>query len=340
MTTGPRVRTTRTATANLQAQGALGVADGDEAAMERALLLISQADQADPTARALRTEAVIPDMLIQGQARRRTIYDDETELVEDPVSFYNCMADREGPWTEKEDIEFRRLFALHPKQFGSIAKGLPGRSVGACVEHYYTTKKIRSYKELAVGARAGPRRLRGKEGALSRDLNQRKKGQKSGIANGQDNSRSEAGSSGRGRRPPLGDATPSEKSVSRRTKRAPEVTVESDKPVLSPTADATLVELKVPKPPRKGTKRKTQDLVGTPDGVDPSANGNSTTRKPEADATAPVKRRRKAAVGVDGQERTPVARGRKAGGSNRRPSTEILMAGSAPTMVSQNFRES
>lgn len=307
MTTGPRVRATRGATANLQAQGALGVADGDEAGLERALLLISQADQADPTARALRTEAVVPDMLIEGQMQRRTVYDDQSELVVDPLSFYVCIADRDGGWTPQEDAEFRRLFALHPKQFGSIAKGLPGRSVGSCVEHYYTTKKIRSYKELAVGARAGPRRLRGKESALSRDLNRRKKEkapQKSTSVVGGDSSRGDATPRGGSRRPPLGEPTASDKSV-KRGRKAPDPSVDAKEleAALKSGADAGSIQVK--KPGRKGTKRKPQDIQ-TPDGTG-SADASEANRKPVVEGIAP-KKRRKAATNPDG---TPIPRSRK-----------------------------
>lgn len=300
MTTGPRVRATRTATANLQHQGALGVADGDEAGLERALLLISQADQADPTARALRTEAVVPNMTLDGEEKLRLVYDDETELVEDPSSFYDNMEVREGLWTVEEDIEFRRLFAQQPKQFGHTAKGLPGRSVGACVEHYYMTKKIRGYKELTVAAKTGPRRLRGKESALSRDLNRRKKedpAKKGPKVPAPETPAAEA--TPKPRRPALGDPTPSDRSLAS-VKRG-KVSGETDE-VPESTPD---------KAAKKPVKRKAaSEKVVRADAADrPAPNGDATT----AVTPAPKRRRKPTApeIGPDGTPLPAKSRARK-----------------------------
>lgn len=126
------------------AQDALGIHDNDPAALARVLQQLRQADEADPNQRALKTEAVIPDM---DSPHERWRSEDNTSLVADPLAFYADSFDT--PWSEQEEVEFRRLYAKHPKQFGVIAAGLKGRSPGECVRHYYMVKKVWGFKEGA-----------------------------------------------------------------------------------------------------------------------------------------------------------------------------------------------
>lgn len=127
-------------------QDALGIHDNDPAALARVLQQLRQADEADPTQRALKTEATIPDM-DSPYERWKLAYEDTTSLVADPIAFYADSPVMDAPWSEREDFDFRRLFTKFPKQFGQIAAGLKGRSPGECVRHYYLVKKLWGFKE-------------------------------------------------------------------------------------------------------------------------------------------------------------------------------------------------
>lgn len=129
------------------AQDALGIHDNDPAALARVLQQLRQADEADPNQRALKTEAVIPDM---DPPHERWRAEDNNSLVADPLTFYADSSFDDKPWSEQEEMEFRRLFLKYPKQFGVIAAGLQGRSPGECVRHYYLVKKIWGFKEGAL----------------------------------------------------------------------------------------------------------------------------------------------------------------------------------------------
>lgn len=129
----------------------MGFRDGDEEALAKALKAIEEMMEADPTQRALKTEAMIPDMELDPDIWRLA-YDDENALVRDPLVYYNHgMGEQPGEWTEEEERKFRKLYAIYPKQFGEIAKGLPNKTTAQCVKHYYLTKKKRPFKEGAKG---------------------------------------------------------------------------------------------------------------------------------------------------------------------------------------------
>jgi hypothetical protein len=131
-------------------QQMLGIHDGDEAGLERILMAIRQAEEADPVARARKTEAVIPDMVLEPSGYRLD-YDDNSSLVQDPLAFYDISHKTDIEWTAEEDAEFRKLYAQFPKRFGEIAERIPGRTASECVHHYYLTKKEKAFKEPARG---------------------------------------------------------------------------------------------------------------------------------------------------------------------------------------------
>lgn len=128
----------------------LGIHDGDEAGLERILLAIRQAEEADPIARAKKTEAVIPDMVIDPSGYK-IMFDDNTSLVQDPLTFYDMEHRTDVPFSKQEDSEFRRLYNQFPKKFGEIADRMPGRSPQECVNHYYHAKKRKPFKEQVRG---------------------------------------------------------------------------------------------------------------------------------------------------------------------------------------------
>ena len=131
-------------------QQMLGIHDGDEAGLERILMAIRQAEEADPVARARKTEAVIPDMILDPSGYQ-VFYDDNSSLVRDPLEFYDIAHKTDIEWSSEEDAEFRKLYAQYPKRFGEIAEHLPGRSPSECVHHYYLAKKEKPFKEPVRG---------------------------------------------------------------------------------------------------------------------------------------------------------------------------------------------
>lgn len=141
----------------------MGFRDGDEEALAKALKAIEEMMESDPTQRALKTEATIPDMELDPDIWRLA-YDDENALVRDPITYYaHGVGEQPGKWTEEEERKFRRLYAAYPKQFGEIAKGLPNKTTAQCVKHYYLTKKKRPFKEGAN--RNGQRQAAGGQAA-------------------------------------------------------------------------------------------------------------------------------------------------------------------------------
>lgn len=141
----------------------MGFRDGDDEALAKALKAIEEMMESDPTQRALKTEATIPDMELDPDIWR-VAYDDENSLVADPLAFYgHGVGETPGEWTEEEERKFRKLYASYPKQFGEIARGLPNKTTAQCVKHYYLTKKKRPFKEGAN--RNGQRQAAGGQAA-------------------------------------------------------------------------------------------------------------------------------------------------------------------------------
>lgn len=92
-------------------------------------------------------EAVIPAMIRDPFERELYTYADLNHVVFKPLEYYNItIDDPREVWTEEEQAIFSARYKLTPKQFGSIAAGLPGRTAKECVLHYYKTKKMLDYR--------------------------------------------------------------------------------------------------------------------------------------------------------------------------------------------------
>lgn len=123
-------------------------------------------DELHPNRLADTNGVEVPDMLPLEQ--RRCAYDDDNDLVEDPLTFYDFAGNSESIWTDAEKAVFAKIFPNCQKQFGKIADKLPGKSVGDCVLYYYRTKKDLEWKrepakgtiaakKIAKPAKRGPK---------------------------------------------------------------------------------------------------------------------------------------------------------------------------------------
>jgi hypothetical protein len=127
---------------------------GDAARSEAEFLAIlaslESADMRDPTMRATRTAAHVPDLAEQRQADYAVLVMDENcTRVELPEAFFRTEAAANSQaWTDDEIRTYCRRFALHPKAFGRIASALPGRSIAACVAFYYGNKHRIDFRGL------------------------------------------------------------------------------------------------------------------------------------------------------------------------------------------------
>lgn len=136
-------------------------------------ILAGLADNAlkDPNLRASKTAAVIPDMIVGPE--RNLQYNNDNDLVTDPLSFYDNAGVAEPIWTTEERAIFIKRYLAYPKQFGRIADGIPNKTAGECVLFYYRTKKEMDYKGMLAHKRGGgKRKLALKKGAKSSALMQ------------------------------------------------------------------------------------------------------------------------------------------------------------------------
>lgn len=136
-------------------------------------ILAGLADNAlkDPNLRASKTAAVIPDMIVGPE--RNLQYNNDNDLVTDPLSFYDNVGVAEPIWTTEERAIFIKRYLAYPKQFGRIADGIPNKTAGECVLYYYRTKKEMDYKGMLAHKRGGgKRKLALKKGAKSSALMQ------------------------------------------------------------------------------------------------------------------------------------------------------------------------
>jgi serine/arginine repetitive matrix protein 2 len=159
-----------------------GVTAGDgvlsEATYQEMLGAMQATLARQPEERAKRTTAKVPDMI--PVLERSVIFDDENDLVTDPLAFYDFQGVAEPIWTEHERALFLKRYLAWPKEFGKISSGIPGKSAEECVAYYYRTKKKVGYKDL-VHKRSGDRKKKGepdkksgKSSALLSDLNRLK----------------------------------------------------------------------------------------------------------------------------------------------------------------------
>lgn len=157
-----------------------GVGDAVTTEAEFQEILAGLADTAakDPNFRASKTTAQVPDMLVDGE--RRLQYDNENDLVSDPLAFYDFAGIAEPIWTDEERVTFMRRYLAYPKQFGRIADGLPNKSASDCVLYYYRTKRDIDYKGILASRRgdkkrkAIPIKKSGKSSALLANLDRQK----------------------------------------------------------------------------------------------------------------------------------------------------------------------
>ena len=156
----------------------LGDAVATEADFEAILAEFADTAAKDPNLRASKTTAVVPDMLLDDE--RRMLYDDDNDLVTDPLSFYDFAGQAEPIWTEEERTVFLRRYLSYPKQFGKIAEALEHKTAAQCVAFYYRTKKTVDYKGMLASRRgdkkkkAVPIKKNGKSSALLADLDKKK----------------------------------------------------------------------------------------------------------------------------------------------------------------------
>ncbi|KAL1413591.1 DNA-binding protein snt1 [Vanrija albida] len=156
-----------------------GVGDAVATEAEYQAILAGLADSAakDPTHRATKTAATIPDMILDKERDFR--YEDENNRIDDPLAFYNFSGNAEAIWTDEERDKFLKRYLMWPKQFGKIAEGLPNKSAGDCVLYYYRTKYDNDYKNLLATRRGANKARRSavakkKSSALMADLERNK----------------------------------------------------------------------------------------------------------------------------------------------------------------------
>ncbi|KAI9639624.1 uncharacterized protein MKK02DRAFT_19132, partial [Dioszegia hungarica] len=143
-------------------------------------ILAAMADTAakDPNYRASKTTAAVPDMLFPEERKLR--FEDDNDLVEDPIAFYDFKGIAEPIWTDEERQVFVRRYLNFPKQFGKIAEAIPDKTASDCVLYYYRTKKEVDYKQMLASRRGVTRRKAlpikkgGKSAALLASLDQKK----------------------------------------------------------------------------------------------------------------------------------------------------------------------
>ncbi|WVF71674.1 hypothetical protein IAT40_006482 [Kwoniella sp. CBS 6097] len=149
-----------------------------EAEFEAILAGLADTAAKDPTYRANKTSAVVPDMLFGEERKLR--YDDDNDLITDPLAFYDFKGNAEPIWTTEERALFVRRYMAYPKQFGRIADGISNKTASDCVLYYYRTKKEVDYKGMLASKRGGgkkktiPIKKGGKSAALLADLEKKK----------------------------------------------------------------------------------------------------------------------------------------------------------------------
>jgi len=93
-------------------------------------------------------EAVIPDMFWTAEEKEQGLFYDTAGLLplRKLVAAWHVV-----PWhvnfSEEEAEKFEKAYLEHPKQWGKIAKELPNRDFGACIQYYYAKKRELNLKE-------------------------------------------------------------------------------------------------------------------------------------------------------------------------------------------------
>ncbi|WFD43509.1 DNA-binding protein snt1 [Malassezia psittaci] len=137
-----------------------GDAVRSEAEFLEILASLENAEMQDPSARAARTAATIPDMHVRVIGDPMLIdYDDG--YVADFGKMYFSGFDPDV-WSEEEREIFAKRYALYPKQFGQIARGLPHKTAQQCVVYYYLHKRLPGYDFKVFGTKGRERKRKGR----------------------------------------------------------------------------------------------------------------------------------------------------------------------------------
>jgi serine/arginine repetitive matrix protein 2 len=243
----------------------------------------------------------IPDML--SLEERRCVYDDDNDLVKDPLQFYDFAGNSEAIWTDAEKAVFAKIFPNCQKQFGKIADKLPGKSVGDCVLYYYRTKKDLEWKrEPAKGTIAAKKvakpAKRGPKPSLPDRSPSPPVGMPTPAARG-----GAVGGRGRGRGRLSGISTPGDK-PGRRKASAIDTLLEGQSSETTSRAASETPAAGKGKPRIPKAKRPRESSVLDPSGLSAQVNETETptAEDPDAESLPTAKRggkRRK--VGPDGQ---------------------------------------
>lgn len=169
------------------------------------ILLASKAEEEERKEREARIqkekyrsdkEAVIPDMYWTEEEWKRNVYYDKSGFVpvEKLVAVYQALP-AVSNFTEEEAELFEKAYLEQPKQWGEIAKHIPGRDFKACILYYYLHKKDLNLKEKL---KRQPRKRRKKATGKTRSS-----ALVSELGNGEEQTEenTETGESGERRRP-------------------------------------------------------------------------------------------------------------------------------------------
>lgn len=127
--------------------------------MEQIIASLGNEDLTDPNVLAIRNTAVIPDLITTDPSMIDILYKDDNGLVDDPGDMFNIY-DALGRWTDEEREIYLQKYGVYPKQFGTIASFLPGKTAGQCIMFYYLHKKELIDFRAAI-AKYGKRKRRG-----------------------------------------------------------------------------------------------------------------------------------------------------------------------------------
>ena len=140
--------------------GGFGDAVRSEAEFLEILASLENAEMQDPMTRAARTAAAVPDMEVRVPGDPAHV-DHDNGFVADFARVYFSRFDPDV-WSEDERRTFTKRYALYPKQFGRIARGLPHKTMQQCVVYYYLHKHApgHDFKALSTRSRERKRKTR------------------------------------------------------------------------------------------------------------------------------------------------------------------------------------
>ncbi|KLT38295.1 hypothetical protein CC85DRAFT_253243, partial [Cutaneotrichosporon oleaginosum] len=104
--------------ADLNRRRGAGDAVATEAEYQAILAGLADSAAKDPTHRATKTAATIPDMILTKE--RDFVYEDENYRVLDPLKTYDFNGDEDPVWTDDERAKFLKRYLTNPKLFGKI----------------------------------------------------------------------------------------------------------------------------------------------------------------------------------------------------------------------------